>query len=183
MPSWDFEEFHRRAVAAPPAQAYAAIRETTLGEMPITRLLFAVRSLPDLVRGRRFLPLGGEAPLLDQMLDAGFVLLAEDPGREVVAGVVGRVGRLGGAVARVTDAEAFAGLDAPGHMKAAMSFVVRERSGGAWVETETRVAVTDDRSRRVFRAYWLLIRGGSGLIRRDWLRAIAARAERDRTTT
>jgi hypothetical protein len=38
------------------------------------------------------------------------------------------------------------------------------------------VQLTDDHSRRVFGRYWLLIRPFSGLIRREWLAAIARRA-------
>ncbi len=43
--------------------------------------------------------------------------------------------------------------------------------------TETRVMATDARTRLRFAGYWLLIRAGSGLIRRDILRAVAQRAE------
>jgi len=42
--------------------------------------------------------------------------------------------------------------------------------------TETRVRATDPRSRRLFGLYRLFIRGGSGLIRHVWLRAILRRA-------
>ena len=41
--------------------------------------------------------------------------------------------------------------------------------------TETRIAGTDTASTRRFRAYWLLIRLGSGAIRRSWLKAIRRR--------
>ena len=43
--------------------------------------------------------------------------------------------------------------------------------------TETRVATSDERSERVFARYWRVIYPGSALIRRNWLRAIKARAE------
>jgi hypothetical protein len=39
------------------------------------------------------------------------------------------------------------------------------------------VLATGPRARRSFGAYWLLIRAGSGLIRREILRAVAHRAE------
>ncbi len=44
------------------------------------------------------------------------------------------------------------------------------------LSTETRVQLTDARSRRSFRRYWLVVRPFSGLVRRAWLRAIARRA-------
>ena len=61
----------------------------------------------------------------------------------------------------------------PGFAKMAFNF----RLDGSTLSTETRVLLTDERSRRAFRRYWLVIRPFSGLIRRAWLRAIARRAE------
>jgi hypothetical protein len=57
--------------------------------------------------------------------------------------------------------------------------LTRERAGTR-ISTETRIQATDQRARRAFAAYWLLVRPGSGLVRRELLRAIARRAdERD----
>jgi hypothetical protein len=64
----------------------------------------------------------------------------------------------------------------PGTAKAAFSLAVEERDGATVVTTETRVVGTDSRARRAFGAYWLIIRGPSGLIRRSWLAAIDRRA-------
>ncbi len=59
-----------------------------------------------------------------------------------------------------------------------MDFVLEPEEAGTRLSTETRVTATDARSRVQFALYWLAIRGGSGLIRRDMLRAIASRSER-----
>lgn len=40
-----------------------------------------------------------------------------------------------------------------------------------------RPRLTDARSRRRFRAYWLVVRPFSGLVRRSWLAAARRRAE------
>ena len=45
------------------------------------------------------------------------------------------------------------------------------------LETETRVCATGPKAKRRFATYWLVIRPGSGLIRRELLRAVARRAE------
>jgi hypothetical protein len=67
----------------------------------------------------------------------------------------------------------------PGFVKAALTFRFIGRADGTTLaETDTRVAATDPAARRGFGRYWLLVRGFSGLIRRDWLRAVARRAER-----
>lgn len=73
-------------------------------------------------------------------------------------------------------------FDRPGYAKAAMSISAVDDASGeeVIVRTETRVRVPDPTARRWFAAYWLLIRPGSGLIRRTWLRAIKGRAERVR---
>jgi len=53
------------------------------------------------------------------------------------------------------------------------------RAGGGELATETRVWLTDARARRRFRAYWLVVRPFSGLVRRSWLRAAKRRAGAD----
>ncbi|MEP7335602.1 MAG: hypothetical protein ABI717_07460, partial [Actinomycetota bacterium] len=60
----------------------------------------------------------------------------------------------------------------PGYAKMAFNFRLEDRV----LSTETRVLLTDERSRKLFRRYWIVIRPFSGLIRREWLRAIARRA-------
>jgi hypothetical protein len=76
VPSAEFAEFHSRTVAAPPNLVDRAIRSVTLREMPLVKMLFALRSLPDRLTGRPGLPTSDKLPLLDQMLGAGFMLLA-----------------------------------------------------------------------------------------------------------
>jgi hypothetical protein len=145
--------------------------------MPLVGLLFAIRSLP-----RRLARTGGPSlarnePLVAQMLAAGFTLLAEDPGREVVFGVVGQFWKLrGGQAVTIRNGSDFAAFDRPGFVKAAIGFVVLEQAEGTRIETETRALATDAGSRRRFARYWRLIRPGSGAIRRSWLRAAARRA-------
>lgn len=68
----------------------------------------------------------------------------------------------------------FTGFAVPGWAKMALNF----RVSAGELTTETRVQLTDQRSRRAFARYWLLIRPFSGLIRREWLAAIARRASR-----
>ncbi len=59
-----------------------------------------------------------------------------------------------------------------------INFVLCPDADGTRLTTETRVLATDARTRARFRLYWLLIRAGSGLTRRDLLHAVARRAER-----
>jgi hypothetical protein len=174
MPEWDFNEVHRTRVAAPPAGALAAAKEATPGEMPLVRALFALRSVPALVTRGRGLPAATGRSLAEQMLEFGFVPLADDRD-EVVLGFVGQPWRLsGGSMPRLGSADEWRAFDRPGYVKAVMNF----RAHGGLLETETRIRATDAASRRRFARYWRVIRPGSGLIRRAWLRAAKRRAER-----
>src|SRR2546422_11390171 len=48
---------------------------------------------------------------------------------------------------------------------------------GVRLTTETRVYATDPVAYRKFAVYWRVVRGGSALVRREWLKAIRRRAE------
>jgi hypothetical protein len=75
------------------------------------------------------------------------------------------------------DAAGLRAFDEPGWAKTGLDFVLAAQDGGTRLTTETRVTATDARSRALFGLYWGAIRAGSGLIRRDMLRAVARRAE------
>jgi hypothetical protein len=167
LPSYDFSRVHRTPLAVPPSEALATVKAVTPGEMPLMRVLFALRSLPALVTRRRGLPAAKERPLVEQMIEFGFVPLAEEDD-ELVLGFVGQPWKLsGGSMPRLSSAAEWTAFDEPGYVKAAMNF----RADGATLSTETRVRATDPGSRRRFTPYWRGIRPGSGLVRRSWLRA------------
>ena len=160
LPEYDFRERHQRRVDAKPEAVFAAIRSVTLAETPIARTLMRLRGLRA----------GSARPLVEEMDNEGFVQLTEEPLRELVYTAIGQPWRpLGGKRAVADDFRAFA---EPGYAK--MGFNFRLEDGV--LSTETRVLLTDERSRKAFRRYWLVIRPFSGLIRREWLRAIARRA-------
>ena len=179
---YEFGGSHRIMVSASPERTLAALKQATLGEMPLVRLLFAIRSLPARVAGGRGLPADRTVSLYEQM-SRRFVLLAEEPGREIVAGGIGQMWRPAGGVARVfEDSNQFVNFDEPGYAKVAASFTVELQDGRTELRTETRVLTTDPASRRAFGRYWRIIQPGSGLIRRSWLRAARRRAEHEAPT-
>jgi hypothetical protein len=179
LPRYDFSERHVRVIGREPRAVYDALKALTLQELPVSGVLFAVRSLPARLAGRQGLPSQSGVPLLDQFLDLGFVLLADVPGEELTAGEISQMWRRGGRTVIPRDRQAFVAFAEPGFVKAALTFrFIDQADGTTLVETETRVAATDPTARQGFRRYWWLIRGFSGLIRRDWLRALARRTER-----
>lgn len=167
MPDFEFFEYHEVDVAAPVEAGWAAATDVAWGEVPLFRILFGIRS------GRAF---RRDRPILDQMLSSGFTLLAEDPPRELVFGVVGRFWRLTGGL-RDVPPEDFASFSGDRYVKGATNFLVTAAPGGCKVSTETRVQPTDVAARRRFYLYWSVVRGGSAAIRVAWLRAIKKRAE------
>jgi hypothetical protein len=179
LPRYDFTKRQARVIGREPRAVYDAFKALTLRETPVSRLLFAVRSLPARLAGRRGLPSQSGVPLLDQFLDSGFVLLVDVPGEELAAGEISQMWRRGGRMVIPSGREEFVAFAEPGFVKAVLTFRFIGRGDGTTLaETETRVAATDPTARRGFGRYWLLIRGFSGLIRRDWLRAVARRAGR-----
>ena len=176
VPSCQFREVHAIRIHAPPDAVYRAARSVTAREIRFFRLLTWIRS-PRFARAGRedILAPPADQPLVDVALRSGFVLLADEPSRELVFGTI-LCGRLPG-VARFR-ARDFLELDRPGFCKAAMNFRLRDEGGG-WVRlsTETRVFALDPSARRRFAVYWRVISPGSALIRRMWLEAIRRRAE------
>ena len=111
------------------------------------------------------------------ILDAGFGLLAEKPGTEIVLGISGRFWRPTGNLSPFRR-EDFDQPVPPGMARGVWNFSVREISGDkTLLSTETRVTCGDVASRRKFRLYWLLVRPFSGLIRRLMLRAVRKASE------
>jgi len=159
MPTFDVVERHARAIAAPPEQLYGVLRALDFGESPIIRALWMLRSL------------GRERTMTwEALFRLGFVVVADDPPRELVLGLIARPWRLDGGIQRVTAGEwrAFA---ADGFAKIGWSFSI---APGA-LATETRVRCIDDASRRRFAWYWRAIGPFSAWIRREALRLVARR--------
>ena len=169
LPQWHFRERHQRATDAPAPALLAAAGQVTWAEVPVMGALMRIRS------GGRLRP-AAHRQVLDDMAAAGFAVL-ERTGEELVLGAIGRPWSPGGRRAPLLAGQAdpagfFTGFAAAGWAKMAVN--VRVSAGE--LSTETRVLLTDDRSRRAFGRYWLLIRPFSGLIRREWLAAITRRA-------
>ena len=113
--------------------------------------------------------------------DAPVPLLTVHRRREVLAGGVMQPWKLrGGGRPPALDAAGLRTFHAPGWVKCAVDFVLEPDGAGTVLRTETRVIATDAVTRVRFALYWLAIRAGSGLIRREILRSVARRAEMPR---
>ena len=175
LPAPHFRERHERRIAAPPAAVWQAVQELRLGDLALSRALMAVRLLPARLAGRK-----EASRMVDgRLLEEGPVpVLATEPNRAVVAGGVMQPWKLtGGEEPPALDAAALQAFAEPGWVKTGFDLVIEPNGTGTRLTTETRVTATDPGTRARFGLYWLFIRAGSGLIRRDMLRAVALRAE------
>lgn len=159
LPEFHHRERHSIRVAASAERSLAAAHETCLDDVPLVRLLFRLRGLLAAPR----------VPIWSALVAEGFQPVGED-----TLVLVGKPWSPKGGTRRVED---FVGFAEPGYAKMAVDLRALPDGDGSRLETETRVYLTDASARRRFRAYWLVVRPFSGLVRRSWLRAAKRRAE------
>lgn len=175
VPAYQFHEVHAVRVQAPPGRVFQAIKGVRANEILLFKTLMSIRRF-----GRRgpesILDASERLPLLEVAIRTSFLLLADEPPREMVVGTIVHAPPVlpGGQLTP----DVFRTLTRPGFAKAAMNFHVEPAGPGASrVVTETRVFATDPTTVCRFAVYWRLIHPGSAIIRIMWLRAIKARAE------
>ena len=176
MPRWQIRERHIIPVAAPPERVFAAIHTVRADEIFLFRTLTAIRQCgatgPESIMNAR-----AQKPILDVATQTTFVLLAEEPPRELVIGTVIVAPPKTRASGKLTP-ELFQKKLQPGVALATMNFLVTpDDHGGSTISTETRVYANNQSALRRFAIYWRVIHPGSDVIRRMWLRAIKQHAE------
>ena len=185
VPAYQFNEFHSLRIAAQKDKVYTALKQVTAEEILFFHTLVWIRRM-----GRpgpeSILNPPPNMPLLEVATRTTFILLAEEPDREIAFGTLVAAPR-GWRPRGERTPEAFKALLAsqqPGFVLAAMNFRLEDcdttdRPGAdpcTLLTTETRIYATDTSSRRAIARYWRVIYPGSSLIRRMWLRAIRKRA-------
>src|SRR5262249_40657302 len=118
--------------------------------------------------------------LLAQVQALGWLVLAENPGREIVMGAVTRPWQAN-VTFRGVPPDRFASFAEPGFVKIAWTLRADpDGDGRTMFRTETRAVATDAFARARFRRYWAFVSPGILLIRRASLAALKADAERPR---
>jgi len=162
-PTFQFNEVHSTVVHASKDRVDAAIRSVPSEDIRFYRTLVFLRGLG--------LPPAGR-PLLQSFTSGWFLPLADESGSEIVFGRCSERGR-----PVTADRFRATALEGPG-LKIVMNFRIQEMdSARCRLSTETRVYAVGTHMLRGFATYWRMIRPGSDLIRRMWLRAIRLRAE------
>jgi hypothetical protein len=179
-PVYQFGEFHSIRITAPKEQVYRALKSVTAEEIALFRTLTWLRRL-GLSGPESILNPPPHVPLLNVATRTSFLVLAEEPDREIVLGTLAAAPpgwRPGGKPTPDGFRAFFGTTNHPGFAPAAMNFRIEDAGPATCtLTTETRVYASDASTRRRFALYWRVIYPGSALIRRMWLRAIARRAE------
>jgi hypothetical protein len=177
LPAPALVEIDEIDLAAPPASVWDAVRHGNLGDSPLVRALFAVRTLPDRIAKRT-----AEAPTLhvDDLRSSverpGFQVLADDGSSELVVGAIGKVWHLEIPFVHVADADAFRAFHEPGYTKVAWAIRVSPLgANGSHVVVEVRVDATDVEAWSKFRRYFAMIGPASRFIRRSMLASLERR--------
>ena len=164
-------------LAATPSRVWELVRHGNLGESPLVHALFAVRTLPERIALRKVPEL---TLCIDDMKSTterpGFQVLADEEGREVVIGAIGKVWHLQIPFVHVRDAEQFRTFREPGFVKVAWSLRVAPLGDSdTRLFLEVRVDATDADAWSKFRRYFALIGPGSHFIRRSLLATLSRR--------
>lgn len=131
---------------------------------PLVATFGGLRLLPELVshllhgegipKGPKHLTLRDTADV--ETAKGGWILLAEQPGREIALGLVGKFWRPVISHADVS-ADEFASFDAAGYAKTVYALAVRPLDPNrTLLSAVMRTATTDEHARRWFRRYWTL---------------------------
>lgn len=180
LPTYDHELSVSQLFRAPPERVYDTIANLDLFRVPIAHLLLAARGLPvhviDALARRRGVEVVSEPPTfrVRDLPARGWMLLGEQPGRQLVYGAVTKPWKgTGGSPDHAVAAEDFAGFAEPGFAKLAEStWVCPYGTRAAVLTMESRVQLTDDDSRRRFARYWFAAGPFIRLMRPTVMRAL-----------
>lgn len=183
LPSNPFTEVHHRIIDRPIEEVWQACLMVTAKEVRLLGPLMTFRTLPRLFRHGRAITAAAPKPLLDVFAKEGFTVLRRDDepleGRALVLfGAAGRFWSISeNAPIPFSTPQEFLDFEEPNYAKTVATLEATDLGNGTTkVETVTWVAGTDAAATKKFAPYWMVIRGGSGLIRRSWLAAISRRA-------
>lgn len=172
LPGAQFVEYHCAAVQGAPLEAFNAFHHMTWHDLRIGRALLLVRGfglIGDALRRPVVTPPSPAAPVYEEPPNYTTSAMIGKPWLPVPASRP---------VAKLDDVARFA---EPGWLKYGMewSFTVTD-DGRTLVETATLCEPTSRSATLFFGAYWAVIRGFSGLLRREMLRGLGSPTVRRR---
>lgn len=183
MPTWDATRVEHRVIVAPLKRVYDAARAADMLDAVrqhwTVRALFAIRrAFERVVSALRRRPWVEPPPprtlrVRDLPAHGEWVLLGEDPPREIAFGVIGRFWA-GETKLETIDRTDFAAFSRPGLAKIGCRLLFHDLGdGGVLVSYEARTRAMDAASRRAFLRYWRLTSPFIGIVLRAFLAVIA----------
>jgi hypothetical protein len=170
LPQYQVSASYASLVHASAEKTYVSLKHANFSDLAIARRLMRLR-------GYR---LGG-GNVAESNARPGarsaFLELAAIPPREVVLGITGRFWRPDGGIVRGLTPAQFADFQRDGYAKAVWNFSLAPADGGTWLRTETRVQTFGRSATLKFRAYWVVVKPFSGLIRKAMLHEVKRIAE------
>lgn len=165
LPRYDISSVYSIRIQASSDQVYSVLQQG-ISSGGLTRILMTLRSMPRLIQGKKAFV--NEDP---------FYRLKEARNREMVYGIIGQFWKPVVCPILIHSLEEFMDFHQDGYCKAALNLRIQEKHERETVlSTETRVLGYGDAGVRM-KKYWKLIRPFSGLIRKELLRKVKAKAE------
>src|SRR5215831_12518762 len=136
LPKWKWGMKQRIHIRRPASDVYAAVKAVELAEMRMARLLSALRF-------KKTDETKSQGKFEDVMGEGGWVTLVDNPGREVIRGLIGRLWQRDAGTVRVHDANEYYLFAEPGYAKLAFAYFLEERPSGTELTVATHVQSTD----------------------------------------
>jgi len=175
MPEFEVAERHEIAVAAGAPITFQVACHLDMLRSRVIRSIFAARDV--VMRSRPSAP-PLERDFVTEMLDLGWGVLEQVPGRSLTLGAVTKPWEADVRFFPVPP-PLFEAFNEPGFAKIAWTIEVESVTAGSSIfRTETRVITTDRDARARFRRYWAFASAGIILIRRVTLGLVKDEAER-----
>jgi hypothetical protein len=181
LPDREFRGEVSVTVRASPETIFRALGEVTAGEMPVARALGELRYLPGRLRGRSPVEASAEESFIDELKRGGTVVLAEEPGREVVFGSAGKYHQVVDQEhVALSNADEFRDFDDPEYEKLVMAVTVSGTNvpGEAVLTLEHRTKPLSEDAKGQFARYWLVIKPVGNFVSKQLLLAVKKRAEK-----
>jgi hypothetical protein len=179
LPTFEVTQIQHAVVDGAPAEAYDRLRRLDFMSSRLVRALVKAQAVPDRIsrrlHGREQLPGYPRHATLDDMLATdAWVLLVEDPGREMVLGLLWPLGGAGTEIPKVTPQQ-WTAFAQPGYAKVAWSLAARPYgTERALLTSEARTQTTDPATSRRFRLIWRGLAPFAALLKRRMLDMVEA---------
>lgn len=158
LPAYHFNELHSIEIIGVVSDIYQKMLQCDFSNSSLIKFLFRLRGMPTKVYS------------IDHLTSMGFIKLDEEPGKEILFGMVTDNPMFNTCKSNVSPEEFIQKADDP-IIKAVINFRLQDKSNLQHIiSTETRVWCGNKELKSKFKYYWLFIKPFSQLIRKSMLK-------------